>query len=229
MDILGNVVVRSNNIILNNSGGDYVRQYLMEYFGFQYDSDVIVTLYPLTSSSSSEYDLFVRYREMLDDRPTINSGFVKYTNLISGMSTYGKNNSMAKNILYQGWKELGPYFTNACRDRFKQQNKFAFDIIISLMKNSLPIDKYKISFRPVIDYIQTSLELPWFNDQSFFNGTTRKMWYALEDITLTNLDTSKYKIILYSPKTSTQSRIIFKTYSNSNVISAGNYYKIALA
>jgi hypothetical protein len=97
------------------------------------------------------------------------------------------------------------------------------------MKNSLPIDKYKISFRPVIDYIQTSLELPWFNDQSFFNGTTRKMWYALEDITLTNLDTSKYKIILYSPKTSTQSRIIFKTYSNSNVISAGNYYKIALA
>lgn len=229
MDILSNLKSRSNMTMLTYQGvGDYIKTYLSEYFGYISDDDIVINLYPIPELS--EYGLFVRYRDMISDIPNINSGFLKYNNLLTSQSTYGRIHSMAKNILYQGWRELGAYFTYECRMRFKTNNKMAFDLIYSRIKNNIDISQYMISYKSIIDYINMSLDMPIFNPKSFFRNQTRKMWYTLEDVQLSdlNIDTTKYKIILYYPKTKLSNSILFKKILDTNIIPNSYYYKIQI-
>lgn len=222
MDIISNIKLRKNEITLGNSG-DYIRKYLSEYFGYQYDSDVIVNLYVLLDPSS-EYNMFERYREMLEDHPNINSGYLRYIQLTENRSTYGRVHSMAKNILYQGWRELGCYFTFECKERFKQVNKYAFDLIMARLSNGLSVSEYRVTFRPIIEYIELTKEKININSYSFFGGISRQTWFALENVDVKEFN-GKYKVRVYSPKTRVSKSIQFKSYTNSFVPS-GNFYKL---
>lgn len=224
MDIISNIKLAYNKTTISNFG-DYIKTYFAEYFGYEYDSDIVVNLYTLFENSS-EYNLFERYREMIEDQANVNSGYLRYIELTESKSSYGRRHSMAKNLLYQGWRELGCYFTWECRQRFKAKNKFAFDLIIGRIQNGLDISQYKTSFKSIIEYIEILKETINVNSYSFFNGVTRKFWFALEDVDVRELS-SRYKIKVYLPKSKNSASLLFKSYT-STYVPKNNFYKLEL-
>lgn len=237
MNILSNIILRINDTVLSNSSSDYVRVYFQEYFGYEYDSDIVVNLYTL-QDASSEYGMFERYREMLDDRVSIqNASYLTYMKLIDNKQTYGLYNAMAKNLVYQGWRDLGSYFTSDCKARFKNTNKPIFDFILANLKNGLTIEPYRVSFRCVIDYIELMTEIVSLNSYSFFNGVSRKMWYAIEDRdiftamlmngqAIPSSQYSQYRIRLFLPKNKSSRVPLFSSYVTGTKIPAGYLYRI---
>lgn len=216
MDILKNIKLKVNDTILNNQT-DYIRYYFIDYFGYQYDSDINVYLEPLTAEVN-EYTIFLRYRNMIEDKPNIDSGYLKYIWLTEKRSSYGMKYSSAKSLLMysNGWKSLGMYFTDECKQRFKLNNKKEFDFINGLLKYNIDITPYKVNYKPIIDYIILTLEIPEISKYSFNSkGITRKKWYAIEDKTNPN---SKYKVNIYD-----KTGLYIKTITD--IIPKGYYYR----
>lgn len=191
MEILKNI----NIIKSDDNQSDYIRQYFIDYFNYEYDSDIKVYLGKLTAEIT-EYTLFVRYKNMIEEKPNIYSGFLKYENLVNKKPTYGLYHSLAKSlILYpNGWEGIGKYFTDECKQRFKIKYKKEFDFIYGLIKSNIDINKYRISFKPIIDYIELILKNPIINKYSFNKkGETRNKWYTIEE----KENQTNYKIKIY--------------------------------
>lgn len=223
MDILNNIDPRYNYITMNNSSKDYIATHFSDYFGYISDSDIDIVLYPITTID--EYNLYVRYRNMIDDKPNINSQYLKYMNLTERKSSYNMKHAMAKSLVYMGWHELGCYFTQDCKARFKLKNKFVFDYIYSKIQQNDDLQPYAISCRSILDYIMCTLEQPHFNEKSFFRNETRKIWYTIED---KQLDIpAKYKIKTYLPRSRQSNVLAFYAYlPSTSIVPKHRFYKI---
>ena len=187
MEILTNL--KLEKIYLENTNNDYISKYFNEYFRYESSNDLLVEIYNI--DIINDYYLYYKYRNLIDETPCINSGYLKYINLVYNVNDFNKFHGNPKTLLYGNlWFKIGMYITEECKNRFLIYYKNDIDFILSILKNNIDIIQYKLSYKPIIDYIEFISYKPTYNIYEFVNGKSTILRYTPIELIFNNINSA---------------------------------------
>jgi hypothetical protein len=187
MEILSNLKLQQ--IQLDNTNLDYISIFLNQYFTYESPNDLLVEINNI--DIINDYYLYYKYKNLIDETPCLNSGYLKYINLTYRANNFNNFHGHPKSLLYGNvWMKIGMNISETCKKRFLTYYKEDIDFIVNLMKNNIDITSYKLSYRPIFDYIEFISYIPNYNIYEFVNGISMIMRYTPVEITINNINSA---------------------------------------